>query len=227
MQVAAQHAKTVSQRAGIGVVEGLLFDGIALHSRGVTPGHLELAALVEADFADAQLPFGNAAAMAAGKAAHKTAVELFVKLAFANVGVKNILERGHKTPKTTRLEGGKSKFGNRNWKLETRNPKSAAMGAAISSLAGFPFYYTPTNYVRREHAASHWHPARAPRDSRFSTLDFPVSSFDFRLSSFQFRLSSFDFPVSPQGFCQCWPPSSLAHAEPDAVVMVRCCGSCN
>jgi hypothetical protein len=97
MQIAAEHAETVRKSAGIGVMEGLFFNRVALHSRGVAPRYLKLAPLIEADFADAQLSFGNSAAMAAGEALHKPPVNLFVKLAFANVGVKNIVESGHKS----------------------------------------------------------------------------------------------------------------------------------
>jgi len=111
VQVATEHAETVSQRARIGVMEGLLFDRVALHSGGVTPGYLELARFIEANFADAQLPIGNVAAVAASETAYKTPVELFVKLAFANIGVKNILERGHNPPKI------------RNSKIEIRSPE--------------------------------------------------------------------------------------------------------
>jgi hypothetical protein len=110
MQVAAHHSKAVSKRARIGVVEGLLFDRVALHSGGVTPGYLKFASFIEADFADAQLPFGNAAAVAASEAAHETPVELLVKLAFSNVGVKNILECSHDSQPSEESETGKSKL---------------------------------------------------------------------------------------------------------------------
>jgi hypothetical protein len=69
VQVAAQHAEAVGQRAGIGVEKRLLLDGIALRSGDVSPGNVELAAAVEADFADAGLAFGNGAAVSAGEAA--------------------------------------------------------------------------------------------------------------------------------------------------------------
>jgi hypothetical protein len=79
------------------VVKRLFFNRVALHSRGVAPRYLKLAPLIEADFADAQLSFGNSAAMAAGEALHKSPVNLLVEFAFANVGVENILECGHKS----------------------------------------------------------------------------------------------------------------------------------
>ena len=114
MQVAAQHAETVGERAGIGVMERLLLDGVALHSGGVAPGNLKLAPFVEANLANAQLPVRNAAAMAAGETPHKSPVDLLVKLAFANIGVQNILKCGHESPQKARkskIETGKSKLG--------------------------------------------------------------------------------------------------------------------
>ena len=145
MQVATEHAKTVSQRAGIGVMEGLLFDRVALHSRGVTPGHLKLAPFVEADFADAQLPFGNAAAMATGETTHKTPVELFVKLAFANIGVKNVLKCGHESPKTKKHE-------NRNWKYRNlENEFAECAGREFPASRFSPTIIPPGDYACLEH----------------------------------------------------------------------------
>ena len=69
MEIAAEHAEAVGERAGIGVEERLLLDGIALHSGGVSPGDVELAAAIEADLADSGLAFGDRAAVAAGEAA--------------------------------------------------------------------------------------------------------------------------------------------------------------
>ena len=46
MQIAAQHAEAVSQRARIGVEERFLLDGIALHAADISPRHVERAALV-------------------------------------------------------------------------------------------------------------------------------------------------------------------------------------
>jgi hypothetical protein len=50
-----------------------------LHSSGVTPGDVERAAAVVANFAHARLAFGNRAAVTAGKTADPLVVELFVK----------------------------------------------------------------------------------------------------------------------------------------------------
>src|ERR1019366_2596683 len=65
---------------------------------------------IEADLADAYLPFRDAAAVAASETAHKTPVELLVELPFGNVGVKNILECSHKSRPSEERETGKSKL---------------------------------------------------------------------------------------------------------------------
>ena len=91
MEVAAQHAEAVGERAGMGVEERLLFDGIALHSGGVSPGDVECAAAVEADFADAGLAFGDGAAVAAGKTADAVVVEFFVE---GRIGLADSFGRG-------------------------------------------------------------------------------------------------------------------------------------
>jgi hypothetical protein len=84
VQVATQHPKAVGQRARVGVIEGLLLDGIALRAADVTPGHKELTALVVPDLANSHLPIRYSAAMPAGVTAHETAVELFVKLTLSD-----------------------------------------------------------------------------------------------------------------------------------------------
>ena len=87
--------RSCKQRAGIGVVEWFLLDGVALHSRRVAPGNLQLAPLVEANFADPRLALRNAAAMAAGEAAHPVAVDLFVKFALANLFMNDFAQCTH------------------------------------------------------------------------------------------------------------------------------------
>lgn len=97
MQVAAQHAKAVGESAGVSMEERFLFDGIALHSGGVSPGDVERAAAVEANFADAGLAFGNGAAVATGKTADAIVVKFFVErgVGFADSLVQDIAEGGH------------------------------------------------------------------------------------------------------------------------------------
>ncbi len=79
------------------VEEWLFFDGIALHSGGVSPGDIECAAAVEADFAYAGLAFGNRATVTAGKAADAAVVEFFVerRVRFADSLVQDVAEGGH------------------------------------------------------------------------------------------------------------------------------------
>jgi hypothetical protein len=84
VQVATQHPEAVGQRARVGVIKGLLFDGIALRAGDVAPGHKEFAALVVPDFANSHLPIRYSAAMPARITAHKAAVELLVKLTLSN-----------------------------------------------------------------------------------------------------------------------------------------------
>ena len=65
--------------------ERLLLDGIALNSADVTPGNVELAALIEANFADAGLSFGNGTTMPTSEAANPVPLNRLVEFAFSNV----------------------------------------------------------------------------------------------------------------------------------------------
>ena len=95
MQVASQHAETVGERSGIGVKKRLLLHWIALHAADVSPGYIQLAAAIEANFADTELAFGNRAAMATGVAAHPVAIEFFVEIAFADILLEQLAEGSH------------------------------------------------------------------------------------------------------------------------------------
>ena len=99
MQVAAEHAEAVGERAGMGVEEGLFLDGIALHAGGVSPWNEEGAGAIEADFADSGLAVRDGAAVSAGEAADAVVVEFFVKRGggFADVVVEDLAEGGHWT----------------------------------------------------------------------------------------------------------------------------------
>jgi hypothetical protein len=96
MEIATQHSEAVGERARISVKEGLLFDGIALDSADIAPGHVERATLVEANFADTILAIRNGAAMPAGEAAHAIAIEFLVEFAFADVFPDDLAEVGHR-----------------------------------------------------------------------------------------------------------------------------------
>ena len=112
MQIAAQHAEAVGQRAGVSVEEWLLLDGIALRPRHVSPGNVELAASVVADFADAGLALGNGTAVAAGGAAQAVVVEFFDEegISLVNVGIEDCAEGRHgaSTSILPREDGGLS-----------------------------------------------------------------------------------------------------------------------
>ena len=81
--------------------EWLFFDGIALHSGNVTPGNVELTTVIEAHFADAGLPVGNGAAVAAGIAANAVGVDLLpeggIGFADAGVGGQDVVQCGHRS----------------------------------------------------------------------------------------------------------------------------------
>ena len=96
MQVAAQHSETVGQRARVGMEERFLFDGIALHSAHVAPGHVEHATLVVAHLADARLTIGNGTAVSAGVAAHPVAIELLVQIALTDILVDDVAKGRHR-----------------------------------------------------------------------------------------------------------------------------------
>jgi hypothetical protein len=97
MQVAAEHPKAVGERSRIGVKERLLLDGVALHAGGVSPGDIEFATAIEADFADSGLTVGDRAAVAAGEAAHAIVAERFDegRIGFADSVVENVAQGGH------------------------------------------------------------------------------------------------------------------------------------
>ena len=77
MQIAAEHAEAIGERSRVGVEEGLLLDGVALHAADVSPGDVEFAPAVVTDLADTNLAFGNGAAVPAGIAAQTLAFEDF------------------------------------------------------------------------------------------------------------------------------------------------------
>src|SRR5271167_646703 len=98
MQIAAQHAETVSQRPRIRMKERFLLNGIALHPTHISPGYVKRATLVVAHFANPGLAIGNGTGMTAGITAHAVAIKFFVEFAFADVFVDDIAKGGHATP---------------------------------------------------------------------------------------------------------------------------------
>jgi hypothetical protein len=97
VQIATQHPEAVSQCAGIGVEEWLLFDRVALHSTGVAPGNVQDPASVVANLADTWLALWDRATVATGKTAYAVAVKSLVKFALADIFVNDIPQRRHTT----------------------------------------------------------------------------------------------------------------------------------
>jgi hypothetical protein len=79
------------------VEKWLLFDGVALGAGGVSPGDVEGAAAVVADFADSGLAFGDGAAVPASEAAHAIVLEFLVEMGigFDRLIVEDGAEGGH------------------------------------------------------------------------------------------------------------------------------------
>ena len=80
MEVAAEHAEAEGERSRIRMEERLLLDRIALEPADVTPRDEQLAAPIDADFADAHRPLGNRAFMAAGVAPQPVVADRFDEL---------------------------------------------------------------------------------------------------------------------------------------------------
>jgi hypothetical protein len=87
----------------MGVEERLLLDGIALHTANVSPRYVELPSAVEANLADAQLPFRNRAAVAAGVAAHAITIQFLVEISLAHVLAQKIAKSRQGTPRVLSL----------------------------------------------------------------------------------------------------------------------------
>ena len=112
MQIAAQHAEAIGERTGIRVKKWLFLDRVTLGSGGVSPGDVERAAAIVADFAHAGLAFGDGAAMSASKAAHAVVGELLVEagIGLANSLVENTAEGGHGGPLLLFYAGAGAEF---------------------------------------------------------------------------------------------------------------------
>lgn len=81
----------------MGVEEGFFLDGIALGSGGISPGNIEFAAAIEADFANPGLALGDGTTVTAGEAAEAIVVEFLVKrgIGFADAFVEDGAKGGH------------------------------------------------------------------------------------------------------------------------------------
>jgi hypothetical protein len=103
VKIASQHSEAVGEAARVGVEKRLLFDGIALHATHVSPRDIELATAIEADFANAQLPFGYRTAVSAGIAADTVAIKFLVEVSLADVLVQEIAKGRQGTPRSLPL----------------------------------------------------------------------------------------------------------------------------
>src|SRR5262249_52337043 len=95
MQVAAEHAQAVRERAGMSMEEGLLFDWIALHAADVSPRHQQASALVVADLADADGPVRQGTAVAAGNASQAAVRERFVQFTLSRLVRQHLSQSRH------------------------------------------------------------------------------------------------------------------------------------
>jgi hypothetical protein len=98
MEVAAEHPEAIGKGPGVGVEERLLLDRVALYAADIPPRHVQSAAPVVADFADAGLTFGNRAAMTAGVAANAIAIEFLVEVAFSHSLIHDFAKSWHAGP---------------------------------------------------------------------------------------------------------------------------------
>jgi hypothetical protein len=81
----------------MGVEKRFFLDGIALRAGGVSPGNVEGAAAVVADFADTGLAFGDGTAVSAGEATDAVVGESFVEswVGFADLLVEDGAQGRH------------------------------------------------------------------------------------------------------------------------------------
>ena len=72
----------------------LLLHWIALHSADISPGHVQLSAVIESHLAHTWLAFRNRTAVSAGKAAHPIAINWLVemKIAFAHMLIEDFAQ---------------------------------------------------------------------------------------------------------------------------------------
>ena len=69
--------------------------GVALNAPHVTPRNVEFASSIESNLANPGPALRDRAAMAAREAADSPIVKLLVKLAFANIVIKDVSHRSH------------------------------------------------------------------------------------------------------------------------------------
>src|SRR5207244_12107615 len=82
----------------MGMEEWFFLYGVALNAPHVTPRNIELASAIESNLANPGPAVRDRAAMAARETADSLIVELLVKLAFANIVIKSVLQSSHELP---------------------------------------------------------------------------------------------------------------------------------
>ncbi len=95
VQIAAEHAEAVGERARMHVKERLFLDRVALHAARIAPRHHQPPALVEAHLAHAERALGNLAVVAARVAVHPVVVETVIELAFARARGEDVFQSCH------------------------------------------------------------------------------------------------------------------------------------
>ncbi len=97
MQIAPEHAEAERERAGVGVEERLLLDGIALHAADVAIWNVEDAAAIEAHAADAFRAVRNRAGVTAGMTAQPATLDRLHELRrrLDRPGFEHLGERRH------------------------------------------------------------------------------------------------------------------------------------
>jgi hypothetical protein len=79
----------------MGMEEWFFLYRVTLNAPHVTPRNVELASSIESNLANPGPAFRDRAAMAARETADSPIVELLVKLAFANIVIKNVSHGSH------------------------------------------------------------------------------------------------------------------------------------
>src|SRR3974377_1661097 len=92
--------------------ERLLLDGIALHARGVSPRHVELAAAIEAHLAHPCLSLGDRAAMATGETSDAIVAEILHQRGFRFMDSfgEDVAQGGQGVPLVLFYRGKEGKF---------------------------------------------------------------------------------------------------------------------
>lgn len=81
--------------------ERLFLDWVALHATNVSPWHIQLPALVVADFANPRLAFRNGTAVSACETADAITLDRLVQFTLANMLIQDFGQGGQQKPLST------------------------------------------------------------------------------------------------------------------------------